>query len=802
VENERADQWRLSETSTIVSGQKTKMLNLNGKCRELHLMPAADGDAPAGRHSRRASGPVPGPGARARLSRGRPGTDAPPVPQVAPAFNDPPQPEYEPRLVQPRYEPGPPPGYEPRVASLSCPPGLAYYGQPQAVPPYDNDECPDELAGLILAKGDQQAATITRQASREAAEITRHASRQAAATIRQAAEEATTQLVTAAMQRVSAAVRLTPDAPARPGTWPGRTARHASSPPTLIAHRLSAESDGKPRLTDMSFVQRENQLVAVLGPSGAGKTSLFSAIVGELTLTEGDLYFGELSLRTRGREIRGQLGFVPQDEHLFRSLTVRQLLRYSFELRIASTRADRDERIAKVCEQLKIVGQLDQLVGTLSGGQRKRVSLAVELVSEPALLMLDEPTSGLDAGMDREILEQLRDCVRQGMTVIVITHSTEHLNLVDQVLVLASGGRPVYFGPPGEVLTELGVPTYAALMQQLISDPTGAAAAYQAGDAEREAAIEARRMARLPSGPNADGTSRRRPLTGLRQFWVLVRRQATLVLRRGSVNRSDEAARVLRRLSGFLGEFAPLLITAAAAVLTGLASGAHGLAASRGIPGLATPETALTLVVTLSVLSGQTLTYSDIVSDLPTIRREHRTGILTLPVLLSKWLVFAFLAVLQSLVITCSYLLVRPGPAYSLVLQHPDAELFVDLAAMSVAAMTLGLLISAAMPRLDQAIMLVTGLSVAQITLNGIVTGLSGKLELNVLSMIFPSRWGLAATGASMNLSKISPLMSQDGLWSHTVQQWRIDLGELGVLTAVYFLLACWLLARRLKRSD
>jgi ABC-type multidrug transport system ATPase subunit len=699
---------------------------------------------------------------------------------VAPACDDDsPEPSYEPRHVQPSYEPRQSP---------------ARY------------EVPHGPAGLILANADHQAAEITeqasrraaeitQQASRQAAEITQRASRQAAAAMRQVAEEATTELVAAAMRRVSAAVR----SPEVPGTR--QAAQRVSRPPALIAYRLCAESDGQPRLTDASFVQRQNELVAILGPSGAGKTSLFSAIIGELTLAKGDLYFGELPLRTHGAQIRKQLGFVPQDEHLFRSLTVRQLLRYSFELRIASSKAERDQRIVRVCEQLKIAGQLDQLVGTLSGGQRKRVSVALELVTEPALLMLDEPTSGLDAGMDREVLEQLRDCVRQGMTVIVITHSTEHLNLVDQVLVLASGGRPVYFGPPGEVLTELGVPTYAALMQQLISDPTGAAAAYQAGDAEREAAIEARRMARLPSGPNADGTSRRRPLTGLRQFWVLVRRQITLVCRRGAVNRSDKA-HLVRRLSGFLGGVAPLLITASAAVLAGLASGTHGLGPGDGVPGAGSPETALSLIITLSILSGQALTYSDIVNDFPTIRREHRTGALILPVLLSKWLVFAFLAVLQSLVITCSYLLVRPGPAYSLVLQHPDAELFVDLAAMSVAAMTLGLLISAAMPRLDQAIMLVTGLSVAQITLNGIVTGLSGKLELNVLSMIFPSRWGLAATGASMNLSKISPLMSQDGLWSHTVQQWRIDLGELGVLTAVYFLLACWLLARRLKRSD
>jgi ABC transport system ATP-binding/permease protein len=745
-------------------------------------MPAADDDACAGRHRRRVGGRAPPPVPRARSSRGRPGPDAPPAPQAAPAFDD--------------------------------PPGLAYYGQPQAVPLHENGEGPDELAGLIRTKDDQQAAEITRQASRQAAEITRqasrqaaeitqHASRQAAAAIRQAAEEATTQLVAAAMQKVSAAARLAPDAPAQPATWPGRAAAgHASRPPTLIAYRLCAESDGKPRLTDMSFVQRENQLVAILGPSGAGKTSLFSAIVGELTLTKGALYFGELSLRTHGTQIREQLGFVPQDEHLFRSLTVRQLLRYSFALRIASTRADRDVRIVRACEQLKIAGQLDQLVGTLSGGQRKRVSLAVELVAEPALLMLDEPTSGLDAGLDREVLEQLRDCVRQGMTAIVITHSTEHLNLVDQVLVVGPGGRPVYFGPPAELLTELGMPSYAALMQQLITDPAAAAAAYQGGYAAREALMEARRTARLPSPRPAEGASRSDSLAGLRQFWVLVRRQATLVRRRGAVNRSDKSANLLRRLSGFLGVFAPLLVTAGAAVLAGLASGVHGLAGSRGLPGpAATPETALTLIVTLSLLSGQALTYSDILSDLPAIRREHRTGTLTLPVLLSKWLVFAFLAVLQSLVITWSYLQVRPGPTYSLVLS-PNTELFVDLAATSIAAMTLGLLISAALPRLDQAIVAVTGLSVAQITLNGVVTRLSGRTALNVVSLIFPSRWGVAATGASMNLSRVSLLMSHDPLWSHTVAQWRADLVMLGLLTGMYFVLAYWLLARRLNRPD
>src|ERR1700761_2791317 len=224
---------------------------------------------------------------------------------------------------------------------------------------------------------------------------------------------------------------------------------HAS----LIVHRLSAKTDGKPRLTEMSFVQRKNDLLAILGPSGAGKTSLFSALVGELKLEDGELYLGELPLRTHGAQIREKLGFVPQDEHLFRTFTVRKLLRYSFELRGAISKARRDQRVVEVGEQL------DQLIGTLSGGQRKRVSIAVELLNEPILLMLDEPTSGLDAGMDREVLEYLQKYAASDKTVIVITHSTEHLWLADRVLVVASGGRPVYFGSADGVLKELGATT-------------------------------------------------------------------------------------------------------------------------------------------------------------------------------------------------------------------------------------------------------------------------------------------------------------------------------------------------------
>src|SRR5262249_6411877 len=145
----------------------------------------------------------------------------------------------------------------------------------------------------------------------------------------------------------------------------------------------------------------------------------------------------------------------------------RQLMDYAARLRAPSSAPRQRQRIAEVCRQLRIDQRLDQLVGTLSGGQRKRVSIALELLTEPSLLMLDEPTSGLDAGMAREVMNILKEYAEAGRTVIVITPSPTHLRMAQQVLVLASEGRPVYSGLPIGELRALRVANHADLMDQL-----------------------------------------------------------------------------------------------------------------------------------------------------------------------------------------------------------------------------------------------------------------------------------------------------------------------------------------------
>jgi len=568
---------------------------------------------------------------------------------------------------------------------------------------------------------------------------------------------------------------------------------------TFIVSGLTA----KTRLGGMSFAQPENSLLAILGPSGAGKTSLFSALVGELEPESGELYFQRLPLKTHREQIRAKLGYVPQDDSLFTTtFTVRRLLGFAFRLRAQGSATRRDRCVEEVCGKLEISNQIDQLVGTLSGGQRKRVSIAMELLSEPELLMLDEPTSGLDAGMDEEVLRYLReyagDGKDNGRTVMVITHSTEHLHMAHRVLVVAKGGRPAYFGDTTDLLRHFDVPNYAELMRKLIDDSDHAAEEYQTSATVNEAAREARRVASLSPDESGDIRPRGWMTTCLRQLPVLTHRQAVLLRARGWTKNPRERG-LKDWAQGIMAALAPLIIAAAGAGIAALVGGATGLGPSRAHqPGSGDATTALSLLVTLCMLSGQALTYSDIINEFQSIRREHRTGTITVAVVLAKWLVFAAVAVLQALVITVVYTSARPGPRYSVIF-GPGWELWLDLAALSVATMTLGLLISASFQKLEQAVAAITGISILQIALNGAFSDLSGDRVQNAVAVLLPSRWGLSATASSINLRQISPLSFHDAQWQHTTGQWAFDLAMLGLLTVVYFGLATWQLRRRLR---
>jgi ABC-type multidrug transport system ATPase subunit len=586
-----------------------------------------------------------------------------------------------------------------------------------------------------------------------------------------------------------------------------RLRKTAIGKPNLVAADLYATSKSKVRLSSMSFVQEDQTLLAILGPSGAGKSSLFAALLGELPLESGRLFFAGLPMDTHWQQIRDQLGFVPQQTDLHMSLTVAATLNYGFGLR-SPDRGKRDQAVSKALEVVKLQGKESQLLSTLSGGQLRRVSIALELLTKPPLLLLDEPTSGLDAHMDREIMIFLREYAEaidpaeptKRHTVIVVTHATEHLAQAHQILVVVEDGAPAYSGPPKQIRKHFGFKTYADLMSMLMDKPREWAGKYRTGTPFKEAENIADKLAQRSASEvstlarKLGGSRPRSPWEAFAKLGVLIRRQVAL-LRSRAVTKNDPS--MADKLKNLAVVFLPLIVAAASAVLAAFVASSPGLG---GLKPSGAGPTALTLLSTLCILSGQALTYSDVVNELEVIKREYRAGVGALSVLLAKWLVYAVIAIAQAAVITLVFCAVPHREPVRSLFAGPEVNLFLSLSALSVTAMTLGLLVSTVAAKLEHAVAMVTAISITQIALNGVTSNLSKGGVFAMIGELFPDRWGLAAAASSVDLRGIDgPRVSPDALWSHTAGQWLADVAALALLSTVFFALATWRLHARLR---
>jgi ABC-type multidrug transport system ATPase subunit len=222
-------------------------------------------------------------------------------------------------------------------------------------------------------------------------------------------------------------------------------ARTASPAMDLQAVGLRVEAGGSVLIDGVGLRVPAGQLCGIIGPSGAGKSTLIRVLLGLTEPSRGELRLG-------GRPIReaGAIGYVPQDDALHGTLTVGDALRFAAELRLhGMPDASREARIRAALGSVGLADRAALRIRKLSGGQRKRVSVAMELLAEPPLLILDEPTSGLDPGLETKSMELFQRVARTGRVVLVSTHAMQSLALCDLLLVLM-GGRQVWFGPPAE----------------------------------------------------------------------------------------------------------------------------------------------------------------------------------------------------------------------------------------------------------------------------------------------------------------------------------------------------------------
>ncbi len=246
----------------------------------------------------------------------------------------------------------------------------------------------------------------------------------------------------------------------------------------LIKEVKDRSSGGTKRLLDrINLVIEPGEFVAIFGTSGSGKSTLLDALNGRRPATEGQVLFNGTNLYQSFEQFRSVIGYVPQQDIVHRKIKVKKALGYTARLRLPpdTSTSEINHNSERVLNQVKLSDKADLAIDTpvpLSGGQLKRVSLAVELVASPTVLFLDEVTSGLDAGTDQDMMALFRELAEDQKTVICVTHTLESIDQCHKVILLHQG-RVIYFGPPDEAAAYFDIERLSHVYKLLESSPPG-----------------------------------------------------------------------------------------------------------------------------------------------------------------------------------------------------------------------------------------------------------------------------------------------------------------------------------------
>ena len=564
---------------------------------------------------------------------------------------------------------------------------------------------------------------------------------------------------------------------------------------SFSARHLTVTVDGgKQILKDVSFGVPEKSLVAVIGPSGSGKSTLLKALTGYRPANEGDVLYDNRNLYKQFAELRQRIGLVPQDDILHKELTVKKALKYAAKLRFPAdtTGQERDARIDEVLRELKLDIHKEKKVTSLSGGQRKRVSVALELLTKPSLIFLDEPTSGLDPGMDRDVMQLLRGLADDGRTVLVVTHSVAELAICDKLLVMAPGGAVAYFGPPEEALNFFGYETWADVFSSFENyrdyDWAGrwkGSQHYQMYAADIDAV--AAQSVNMPP-PNAMRPPK--PQGWFSQLTTLVRRYTSVIV-------SDR---------GFLGLM--VILPAVLGVVSVLIPADYGLALGpkNGNPPFSNRDgsTILLILAVGACFAGAANSVRELIKERVIYERERATGLSRSAYLMSKVIVLGVITVLQGLIIGAIGLFSRGDklPAEGLLLKNaPALELTLPIMALGFTSMMFGLIISSLVKTAEKTMPLLVMFAIVQVVFTGCLFQLFDKIGVEQLAWLMPSRWAVAAAGTTADLNTLLPYQPGqpgDPLWDNELSQWIIDMG---VLLAIGVICG-FVVARLLRRHE
>ncbi|MCY0933796.1 FHA domain-containing protein [Streptomyces sp. H34-S4] len=559
---------------------------------------------------------------------------------------------------------------------------------------------------------------------------------------------------------------------------------------SFSARHLTVTVDGgKQILKDVTFGVPEKSLIGVIGPSGSGKSTLLKALTGYRPANQGDVLYDNRNLYKQFAELRQRIGLVPQDDILHKELKVSTALKYAAKLRFPGDTAEseRAARINEVLRELKLDIHKDKKITSLSGGQRKRVSVALELLTKPSLIFLDEPTSGLDPGMDRDVMQLLRGLADDGRTVLVVTHSVAELAICDKLLVMAPGGSVAYFGPPDEALNFFGYANWAdvfsAFEEYREFDWAGrwkGSQHYQLYAADIDAvapqSVQPAMQQARPPKPQGWGS----------QLWTLIRRYVSVIA-------SDR---------GFIALM--LLLPAVLGVVSTVIPATFGLAPPKPPSTFNSAAGTITLILAVGMcFSGAANSVRELIKERVIYERERATGLSRSAYLMSKVIVLGFITAIQGVVICGIGFFPRDMPTEGL-LMPPAVEICLSITALGFTSMMFGLVISSLVKTSEKTMPLLVMFAIIQVVFTGILFQVYDSPGLEQVAWLMPSRWAVAAAGTTLHLSELMAPWDRDNpdntdpLWDATVGQWSFD-----IIVLVLLGIACgFAVARLLRRHE
>lgn len=478
------------------------------------------------------------------------------------------------------------------------------------------------------------------------------------------------------------------------------------------------------------------EFVAIIGGSGAGKSTFMNCISGYVPATSGSTIVNGEDLYSNYATIKSIIGYVPQQDIVYDDLTLFDMLDYAARLRMPhdSTENERISRIHTVIKSVELSGHEKTFIGRLSGGQKKRASIAVELLSDPNLFFLDEPTSGLDPGTERNLMHTLHGMTRAGKTVILVTHNTLNLQLCDKIIFLGKGGNLCFAGSYEDALTFFGVDSLVNVYNMLTDNALEWKNQY---DKSKYKSVPQYDLVSKTSGP---ASSRNGLIRNLRQFFlqitVLSKRYAHLII-------NDRQRMLLLLLQP------TVLILLISLVKDGEEFTQYEMTKS--------------ILFALSCAAfwiGIMNSIQEVCKERVILKREYMTG-LKLPAYVgSKLGVMIALSAVQALLLLITFNIVIGSPDEGIIF-NSFMDMYLTTFIAILAAAALGLLVSSIFKNADRALTIAPILVLPQILYSGIMFSLDGIKE--TISYVVFCRWTMESYGSIANLNDLPLKAEQDG---------------------------------------